>query len=290
MIKRALTTVVALLGVTMLMAQTSLDKPNLNEPSLIAPDYFGPNAFPIPDMLDGTTLSDLKLEISGDYFSGHRGDQTYDVALKCTCPLFSDRVNLTLWLSSITEWYDMSAESHEHSRLPDEIDRKGQEFGDAYISTDIHVMKQSRTRPDISLRVALKTALGYGYFKARYYDGPGYFFDSSIAKSLYFDNDILSELRFVASGGFLCWQTDNGRQNDAVMYGLQLKFSGKKYTFSQSFGGYSGWEGVGDRPMSVKSELRVKYGRLEPLVYFQHGLHDYPYTQLKLGVAYTFAK
>lgn len=279
-----------LLSVSTINAQTSIEKPDLTTPSLIAPDYFGPNAFPIPDMLDGTTLSNLKLEISADYFAGDRGDTTYDVAFKCICPLFSDRVNVTLWLSAISEWYNMSDESHEHSRLPDDIEKVGQEFGDAYISTDIHVMKQSKTRPDISLRVALKSALGYGFFKARYYDAPGYFFDTSVAKSLMFDNSFISELRFVASGGFLCWQTDNGRQNDAIMYGLQMKLSGEHFTFSQSWGGYSGWENAGDRPMSLKSELRFKCNKFEPLLYFQYGLHDYPYTQIKLGVAYNFDK
>ncbi len=290
MLRRFITTTLSALCIGTATAQTSLDKPDLSEPSLIAPDYFGPNAFPIPDMLDGTTLSNLKVEISGDYFMGHRDDTTYDVALKCTCPLFSDRVNLTLWVSAISEWYEMSEESHEHSRLPEEIEYKGQEFGDAYLSTDIHLMKQTDKRPDVSLRLALKTALGYGFFKARYYDGPGYFFDTSVAKSLCFGGDFLSELRFVASAGFLCWQTDNGRQNDAIMYGLQLKMSGKGYSFAQSWGGYSGWENAGDRPMSIKSELRVKCGRVEPLAYFQYGLHDYPYTQFKLGVAYTFAR
>ncbi len=290
MIKRLLLSLVCFSAILQLHAQTDIVKPDLETPSLIAPDYFGPNAFPIPDMLDGTTLSDWKIELSSDYFAGHRQDKTYDVALKCTCPLFSDRVNLTLWLSAISEWYVMSDESHEHSRLSDDIEKKGQEFGDAYISTDIHLMKQSRSRPDISLRVALKTALGYGFFKARYYDTPGYFFDTSVAKSLYFESRYLRELRFVASGGFLCWQTDNGRQNDAVMYGVQLKLSGEHYSFSQSFGGYSGWEKDGDCPMSVKSELRLNCGRVEPLIFFQYGLRDYPYTQLKVGVAYTFSR
>lgn len=280
--------VAILLSTTSTYSQTSLEKPDLSKPSLIAPDYFGPNAFPIPDMLDGTTLSNLKLELSSDYFAGHRGDKTYDIAFKGTCPLFTDRVNLTVWISAISEWYNMSDESHEHSRLPEEIEKRGKEFGDAYVSTDIHIMKQTKNRPDISLRVALKSALGYGYFKARYYDTPGYFFDTSVAKSIHFEGSFIEELRFVGTTGFLCWQTDNGRQNDAVMYGLQLKLSGKGYTFAQSWGGYSGWEKAGDCPMSLKSELRINCGRFEPLVYFQYGLNDYPYTQLKFGVAYSF--
>ncbi len=269
-------------------AQTEIVKPNLSIPSLVAPDYFGPNAFPIPDMLDGTTIPNFKAEISTDYFAGRRGDKTYDVAFKFTAPLYSDRVNLTLWISSITEWYTHSQESFDHSRLPEGTEMKGQECGDAYLSTDLHLLKQTRTRPDISLRIALKTALGYGFFKARYYDTPGYFFDTSIAKSLKFDSPALRELRFAVSGGFLCWQTDNGRQNDAIMYGVQMKLRGEKYSFSQTFGGYSGWENAGDRPMSLKSELRILCGKIEPLAMFQYGLHDYPFTQVKLGVAYNF--
>ena len=34
------------------MAQTDIEQPNLGVPSKIAPAYFGPNAFPVPDMLD----------------------------------------------------------------------------------------------------------------------------------------------------------------------------------------------------------------------------------------------
>ncbi len=269
-------------------AQTPIVKPDLSIPSLVAPDYFGPNAFPIPDMLDGTTISNFKAEISTDYFAGHRGDKTYDVAFKFIAPLYSDRVNMTLWVSAITEWYTMSEESFAHSRLGDEIAMSGQEFGDAYLSTDIHLLKQTHSRPDVTLRIALKTALGYGFFKARYYDTPGYFFDTSIAKSIEMQSCALREIRFAVSGGFLCWQTDNGRQNDAIMYGVQLKLRGDRYSFSQTFGGYSGWENAGDRPMSIKSELRILCGKIEPLAYFQYGIKDYPYTQIKLGVAYNF--
>ncbi len=288
--KIALTIGFVALALAPLVGQTPIEKPDLSTPSLVAPDYFGPNAFPIPDMLDGTTSDTPIVELTTDYFDGHRGDKTYDVAFKCVYPLFSDRVNLTVWFASIAEWYTMSDESHSHSRLPDEIEKRGKEFGDAYVSTDIHVMRQTARRPDISLRVALKSALGYGFFKARYYDTPGYFFDLSAAKSLHFGGRFVEEMRFVASTGFLCWQTDNGRQNDATMYGLQVKVSGERFTFSQSWGGYMGWEQAGDCPMSLKSELRVKCGRLEPLFYFQHGLRDYPYTQYKLGVAYRFTK
>ncbi|MFR9523021.1 MAG: hypothetical protein SNH94_00430 [Rikenellaceae bacterium] len=285
--KLILSSVAAVLS-SVAVAQVSIEKPDLGTSTKISSDYFGPNALPIPDMLDGTTSSDVILGVGGDYFDGHRGDKTYDMHLKLVVPLFSDRVNVTMWVQAVAEYYQMSDESHEHSRLGDEVAYTGYEFGDAYLTTDIHVMEQSATRPDITLRIGLKTALGYGFFKARYFDNPGYFFDTSVAKSFALGGDFFEDLRLVGSLGFLCWQTDNGRQNDAVMYGAQAKLKTSKFTLTESFGGYSGWERDGDCPMSIKSELSTKFGRYEPYIQHQYGFRDWPFTQYKLGVAYRF--
>ncbi len=269
-------------------AQVEIVKPDLSVTTKIAPDYFGPNALPIPDMLDGTTSSDVILDFGADYFDGHYGDKTYDLYFKLVVPLYSDRINLAVWMQSIVEWYEMSEESHEHSRLPDDIAYTGYETGDAYITTDIHLVELTDSRPDVTLRVGLKTALGYGFFKARYFDNPGYFFDSSVAKSYALGGDLFEEIRLVGSLGFLCWQTDNGRQNDAVMYGVQAKLRTKHLSLSQSFGGYTGWEADGDCPMSLKTELRTTFGRYQPYLYYQYGLRDYPFTQYRIGVSYRF--
>ena len=47
-------------------ALVPVDKPNLREETGIAPAYFGPNAFPVPEMLDGRVQNHLRLEIAGD--------------------------------------------------------------------------------------------------------------------------------------------------------------------------------------------------------------------------------
>ena len=126
----------------------------------------------------------------------------------------------------------MTIERQHTCRLQDSIPMAGHEAGDVYVSTDIQLLKARKFTPDITLRAAIKTASGGSFEKARYYDNPGYFFDMSVGKSLYFGKgktfpyadatDAKMELRFAGSAGFLCWQTDNGRQNDAVMYGLQM--------------------------------------------------------------------
>ena len=84
-------------------AQTVIAKPDLSTPSLVAPGYFGPNAFPVPDMSDGSTSSEFKVELYGDWFMSTKGyglteDLTLDIFAKATIPLFTDRVNLVLWM------------------------------------------------------------------------------------------------------------------------------------------------------------------------------------------------
>ncbi len=272
-------------------AQTAIVKPDLSVPSKIAPLYFGPSALPIPDMLDGRTNGDFSMELAYDYYDGHMGDMTQGLYFKAILPLFSDRVNLSVWFTSVVEYYQMTEEVREFRSVDESIALEGWEFGDAYISTDIHILKEKRYRPDVALRIVLKSALGGGFHKARYYDTPGYFFDISTGKSFNFTDSYFKELRLSASTGFLCWQTDNGRQNDAVMYGAQIKLQTPHFYISETFGGYWGWEGDGDRPMSLKSEARLQLDALkkfEPLFYHQWGIVDYPFTQWRVGVAYSF--
>ncbi|MGM9837086.1 MAG: hypothetical protein ACI30A_01185 [Paludibacteraceae bacterium] len=272
-----------------------IEHPNLGEPTGIAPAYFGPNAFPVPDMLDGRTQSHLRVEVAGDGYFGYEGDWTADVFARVYIPLFTERVNLTLWMP-VQEWYAMTPERQRTCRLQDMVPMTGHEAGDVYVSTDIQVWKARKWSPDVMLRAAIKTASGGSFEKARYYDNPGYFFDLSVGKSLYFGAgkqfpyadaaDAKVELRFAGSAGFLCWQTDNGRQNDAVMYGLQMLLRSEYVSLRATWNGYVGWENDGDRPMVVKARLAGHAKGFEPFAEYQYGIKDYPFHMVRVGLAY----
>ena len=221
-------------------AQTGLDQPDKSETTMISPYYFGPNAFPVPDMLDGTLYHDLRIELDGNHFFGTRGDHTTDLTLKVNIPLFTDRVNLTAWMP-LAEWYRNSDESLAVCRLTEKAKtdpkaRKGCVSGDVYITTDIQLFRQKRYLPDVILRAALRTASGNDFQYARNYDSPGYFFDATVAKS--FALGVLKDhdLRIALSGGFLCWQTNNARQNDAIMYGLIRSFRWSRHCAATAVG------------------------------------------------------
>lgn len=266
-------------------ALVPIDRSNLRETTGIAPAYFGPNAFPVPDMLDGRVQNQLCIEIAGDGYFGFQGDQTADIFARVFVPLFTDRVNLTIWMP-VMEWYEMTPERMATCRVLDSLENRGGGTGDAYFSTDIQILRGKKWAPDIALRAACKSASGGQYELARHYDSPGYFMDLSLGKSWFLGKQQGIELRMAGSAGFLCWQTDNSRQNDAVMYGLQLLLKSEYVSLRTIWSGYVGWEKEGDRPMVIKGRLCGHVKQFEPYVEYQYGIKDYPFHQARVGLAY----
>ena len=248
------------------LAQTPILKPDLGVPTLVAPAYFGPNAFPVPDMTDGSTSSDLKVELYGDGFlcsmtSSPTDDLTLDLFAKATIPLFTDRVNLVVWMP-VVEWFRSGPDVNRLRRVQDP-DRwiSGVDSGDAYVSTDILILDEKKRGCGMVLRAALKSASGNSFGTARVYDAPGYFFDLSVGRNIKESADGKTVVRVALASGFLCWQTANGRQNDAVMYGALASVKTGPFKAELNYGGYVGWEGNGDRPMTLKTKLAWSFGR-----------------------------
>ncbi len=281
------------LSMAMAYAQTPILRPDLGTPSLVAPGYFGPNAFPVPDMLDGTTSSDLRVELYGDGFlcsmtQRPSDDITLDIFAKATIPLFTDRVNLVIWMP-VVEWFRSGPAVNVLRRVQDP-DRwmSGVDSGDAYVSTDILILDERKRGCGLVLRAALKSASGNSFGTARVYDAPGYFFDVAVGRDIVKSADGKTVFRTALSAGFLCWQTGNGRQNDAVMYGALASLRTGPFKAEVNYGGYVGWEGKGDRPMTLKTKLSWSIGRCSINAMYQVGFVDWPFHQVRLGAAYSF--
>lgn len=289
-LSKHLVVVLALFALGRATAQVDIVRPNFGVPTKIAPAYFGPNAFPVPDILDGRTSSELRLELYGDCFLGTltdcvADDITADLFAKLTIPLFTSKVNLAVWLP-IFEYFNTSSEVNELRRLHYEGDLQGFDSGDLYVSTDVRILSQEKHHIDMTGRAVLKTASANEFDKGRCYDVPGYFFDVAFGRGFKLGTD--STLRVALSGGFLSWQTENGRQNDAAMYGALLAYSYKGLTIDASCGGYIGWERDGDAPMTFKGNMSYRIGNLSLRAGYQVGFRDWPYHQIRVGVAYSF--
>ena len=288
--KSALSVIAFLLAATASFAQTSLDVSDLSVPSKIAPAYFGPNAFPGPDMTGGRTASHWKLEAYVDNYVGRdygwSEDYTASMFLRLTVPLFSERVNLVIW-GPLVEYFQMSEQVCKARRVTAGAPLSKTITGDVYVSTDFMVLTQEQHGIDVAMRAALKSASGNDYSTARYYDNAGYFFDASAGRTFTIIPD-QSQFNIAASAGFLCWQTDNGRQNDAVMYGVKASCTYRFLSLSGEYGGYVGWERDGDTPMTLKTRLSADIGNVTLCLGHQVGLVDWPFHQLRFGIQLNF--
>ena len=272
-------------------AQVPVVQPDRSGTTKIAPAYFGPNAFPVPEMSDGRPLRGVYAELAGDVFRGRLADGqdvTRDVFMHVSLPLWTPRATLELWMP-VHEWWDFSPAVAAQRRLPEERHR-GHDAGDVYVCTSLHLLEgqDNGWRPDILARAVLKTASGGFFGEARYYDCPGYFFDLTVGEGFRF-HGFVHEFRLALSAGFLCWQTDNGRQNDAVLGGALASLETDWFTFGAELSGYAGWENDGDRPMRARLRLDVHpwEGSLHPFVQTGIGLNDYPFTQFRAGIAWS---
>lgn len=257
-------------------AETPIEKPDLSKPTGIAPAYFGPNALPVLDMSDGRTYEQLRVELAGDGYFGKHGNRTADVFARVCVPLFTRWANLSIWMP-VYEWYKQA-------------DGTGSGAGDVYLSTDVQVLhnawfksEKAKYIPQMTVRLGMKTASGGQFVRRRHYDCPAYFFDLSMGQSIPLS---AVSLRFAGSAGFLCWQTDNGRQNDAVMYGLQATLQHDYFSIQTTWGGYVGWERHGDAPMSLKVRAAGHIKGFEPYVQYQWGIQDFPFHQIRIGLVY----
>ena len=245
-------------------------------PTGVAPAFFGPNALPVPEMLDGLTSDELQVELATDGYLGYDNSWTADVFARISAPLFTPWANLSVWMP-IYEWYSQA-------------DGTGSGAGDVYISTNVQILhnawfktNNAKYIPQMTIRLGMKTASGEQFSRRRHYDSPGYFFDLAMGQSIPIKD---LDLRLAGSVGFLCWQTSDARQNDAVMYGLLAKLSHRYFSAQAEWGGYVGWERYGDAPMVIKLRAAGKIKGFEPFVQYQYGIKDYPFHQLRVGLAY----
>lgn len=287
--KRLISIITSILAAVTLSAQTSLDISDLSVSSKIAPGYFGPNAFPVPEMSDGTTSAQWKAEIYSDHFFGTIGepgeDYTADIFARLTIPLFSPRANLVIW-GPLYEFFHSGPSVNLHRRLAYQDDVDYHTPGDIYVSTEFQPLVYDRHGLDMTIRAVLKSASGDRYEYARYYDSPGYFFDATFGRGFALSEKVNASLAL--SSGFLCWQTDNGRQNDAVMYGALTSLAAGPVSLKIQYGGYVGWERDGDCPMTLRADLGWDVGGLTIKAGWQKGLKDWPFKQFRIGLEYKF--
>lgn len=248
---------------------------------IYSPRYFGPNAFPIPEMM-GASLSDRwEVELRGEYHT-MKGDKTKDVFARVYIPVVKKRVGVNVsWV--FQEWYEMSPEVRDE-RSAVELKSPIVCRGDIVFNFYFQALRNPKWL-DIVLSANLKTASGGRLCDARYTDAASYWFDANLGRTLWQKEDVNASLRVQASGGFYCWMTNDAvhRQNDAFSYGLGLLGTYRDFTLDCNYAGFRGYSNNGDKPMVLRTKLNYEIKKNIISFQYKHGMKDYLYDSFSLG-------
>jgi len=252
-----------------------------------SPAYFGPNANPVPLFTDATIPAETMVQLSQDFYFGF-GDNTTNTRFLVEVPLLSEFVSFKVWVTMLEYYKVTEGISSKRQMLNDNT--SGSAMGDFYVQTRILIFREKRIMPSIVLNSTLKTASGTKFQEKRYFDTPGYYFDAEIGKSVHTKSSTISELRVVGNLGFLCWETTNSTQNDALMYGIKIILSNSRIDFENSLSGYWGWMRNGDNPLVYNSKISLKIKSLNYHLMYQYGIRDFPYHHLQVGFSIKMPK
>jgi hypothetical protein len=250
-----------------------------------SPQYFGPNALPVPDIQKGITGNKAYIELAADgHFS--QGDNTQNLFTKLYYPIVPKLVAIEGYVVPL-EHFKMDTIIRDERAARDR-DGEGTAGGDIYIGTIIQLVKEKKF-PDVALRISLRTASGTNVSAARYTDAPGYFFDLSFGKEKISLKNSSNKFRWYAMFGFYSFQTNRGdfRQDDAFLYGAGIDFTLSNFVLSPSIGGYYGYLKTDDRPVVARFSFTKEGKKFSYGFQLQRGLNDYPYNSIRLFLRYS---
>lgn len=246
-----------------------------------SPRYFGPNAFPVPEMRDGLVSQRYEVELRGEYHY-YSGDKTQDLVARVLLPFVRGRAGVeVLWC--IKEKYKMTPETRDE-RFAIETESPIKYGGDIIFSSFFQVLKNEKWA-DIVISANLKTASGGRLCDARFTDAASYWFDANIGRDVWKSKDGLASVRMQLLGGFYCWMTNDNvhRQNDAIAYGAGVTGKYGNFTLATNMAGFFGYENNGDRPVHWRNNLTYEIKKNILSFRYTHGIKDRLYDTYSLG-------
>ncbi|MDR2775072.1 MAG: hypothetical protein LBC19_10115 [Tannerella sp.] len=239
---------------------------------LYSPRYFGPNAFPLPELRSGRLGTRREAELRGEYHE-YKGDRTKDVYARLFVPVAEGRAGLEI-CGVIYEYYNMTEKTVEERHAAGRYWDAGA-YGDVIISSFYQLLRDDK-RADIMLEASLKTASGNRLADARYTDAATYWFNLNAGRYLYKNHTHSSYLRIHGLAGFYCWMTNDiiHRQNDAVLYSAGISGTHKNFTVNADIAGFYGYKNNGDRPLQLRVKLNYEYRNNIISFRYKHGMKD----------------
>jgi hypothetical protein len=255
---------------------------------IYSPRYFGPSAFPIPELRTALAPSCFEVELQGRYHS-YTGDKTKDLFARLMIPVVKERVGMEI-TAILKEDYKLTPETRDERNAVDtELPSYESYQGDIVISTLFQVLRSEKWM-DIMASLNFKTASGGRLCDARFTDAVTYWMDVTIGKNLLKNKSGTTALRMQAMAGFYCWMTNDiiHRQNDATSFGVGFTGTCRHFTLSSDLSGFYGYKNNGDRPLVLRNNLSYEFKKSIISLRYNHGMKDYLYDNYSVGYTRRF--
>lgn len=248
---------------------------------IYSPRYFGPNAFPIPDIRSGIAASRFEVELRGQYHH-YSGDKTKDLFARLLVPIVKGRAGVEASIL-IVEDYKLTPETRDE-RNAVETESPISYNGDIVINAFYQVWRSEKW-VDVMANMTLKTASGSRLCDARFTDAAAYWFDVNVGRTLLKNRAGTASLRMQGMIGFYCWMTNSlvHRQNDAMLFGIGATGTYRNFSLTTDLSGFHGYENNGDRPLILRNNLRYEYKKNILSFRYNHGMKDYLYDDFSLA-------
>lgn len=251
---------------------------------LIAPGTLGPNALPVPEVLDGNVGTDHHFQVSViNYRRDGGGDNGNTVHLNIRFPVVQNFMAFEIqW--NVNEYFRATNEIRDILQIYKDDPGWSSEFGDIILNTYLQVKRETRFFPSLMVVSALKTTSGSAE-NGRYTDLPAHWHYLSFGKNLLSATPFLWRINGMA--GIYIWQTNQAdlEQNEGFLYGAENLVQYKKSGLLAGLSGYNGWKWYGfDRPLIFNAKFEYRHKQLSYFAEYKTGLRDYFYSSLCIGI------
>ena len=284
--KNIITLCALLLFLSVVKAQEENDWIDKIKLMTYSPRYFGPNAFPMPELRSGRINKKWEIEIRGENHF-YPGDCTKDIFGRLFIPIADGRAGFEV--SGVAwEYYNMKPATVEERHAAGRYWEQGVR-GDFVFNSFYQLPKWEKV--DIMSEIALKTASGKRLADARYTDAASYWLHINAGRDIFQSADSSLTVRLHGLLGFYCWMTNNlvHRQNDAPLYSFGIYAKRYNWSIQADIAGFHGYRHDGDCPMIFRSKLNYEFKEFMFSLGYRYGLNDYFYHTISLAVTKRFS-
>ena len=254
---------------------------------IYSPKFFGPNAFPIPELIAGKISNEYEIGVRFDYHSAE-GDNTRDFYARGHIPFGT---KAALEVSGVFYEKYRTSEKIKEERYAAWMELQGNDlcYGDITITSMFQVLESDKWF-DAMIFAGIKTASGNRLSDARHTDAASYWVGVDIGKNIFQSEKRDRYLRLGGMFGFYCYMTNlpHNRQNDAWMASGGILFRIENVYFDTTLRGFQGYWDEGDEPLLFHSQLKYRIRNHSFYCRYQYGLHDFIYQTFSGGYTFSF--